>query len=127
MSKLDRLVAESVLDWYVDKERSPYRWRVPLDSTMFRDWESALVTACPPFSTSIAAVWEVVEHLQRGGFRLRLMDQHDSIGMWDCRFYKYPESTLIDYKTSKTAPEAICLAALRAVGVDEQTIQEAMR
>lgn len=82
------------------------------------------VKECPHYSTSIADAWLVVEKLQCQGhdgkwfFRL----DYDCVETWDCAFYKestcdggYPEQ----WATALTAPHAICLAALKAVGVEE--------
>lgn len=81
-------------------------------------------------STSIAAAWEVVEHLRKqtkdDGTRKYLVSIIDSIG--------YPEVQIEticgeDYNSWSGPCEAksICCAALLAVGVPEATIQEACK
>lgn len=60
---------------------------------------------CPAYSTDIAAAWEVVELManRTGEFELRFLSG------WSAGFGKCPSD-------APSAPHAICLAALRAVG-----------
>lgn len=71
----------------------------------------------PPYSTSIEAAWEVVEWMAA--------QKRDDFGWFDLRFSNdcyqatfftgaYYEAT--DHIQGKSAPHAICLAALKAVG-----------
>jgi hypothetical protein len=72
----------------------------------------------PPFSTSIAAAWEVVEKVQQLGWMLngvRCLDRLEH-GDWVCIFERRGQPDA--YKHSPTAPHAICLAALKAVGAE---------
>lgn len=66
----------------------------------------------PHYSTDIAAAWDVVEKLKIKGFDFVL---HWKTA-WECIFWfgrdKWFESNC------ETAPRAICLAALKAVGVE---------
>jgi hypothetical protein len=69
-----------------------------------------------PYSTSISAAWELVEHLgEHRGFWFRLEKQASLPGLWLAAFR---EAGLDDEDTaaSVTAPHAIALAALKAVG-----------
>lgn len=62
--------------------------------------------AFPSFSTDIAAAWNVVERLKDRYFLL----QYYGDG-WDCQIGGTS-------RTGNTVPLAICLAALKAVGVE---------
>lgn len=73
-----------------------------------------------PYSTSIEAVWEVVEkimtewRLDKPGRNFKL---HRRLESWECEI----ESDFIGKNataSSITAPHAICLATLKAVGVE---------
>lgn len=65
-------------------------------------------------STDIAAAWEVVEKLSTNGWAVKMQIGFDSSRYyWDCEVF-IEES---HYGSAKTAPHAICLAALKAAGV----------
>lgn len=63
------------------------------------------------YSTDIAAAWEVVDSLRSRfeGFYWNLNETYD--GMWTVNFW--PKGSELN---GDTAPHAICLAALKAVG-----------
>lgn len=78
----------------------------------------------PQYSASIAAAWEVVEHLQRWKFTLTWEYDFGGGGV-----EPFPYATAIFdpvftemrpglFVKAETAPHAICLAALKAVGND---------
>ena len=84
-SKLDLLVCEKVMKW---------------------------ITPWEPFfpSTDISAAWEVVEKMSEQWPQYQLTKIEDGWSvMWGFDGYGWPEAT------GKTAPEAICKAALMAV------------
>jgi hypothetical protein len=119
---LDRLVAEKCCEWTVNMERAPYKWSVPLRSPYYAVWEGQPVEwGVPAFTGSIGEAWRVREELQDAGMSMGISDH---LGQWECVF-------LIDGETfcakHESAPMAICLAALRAVGVDEAQIKEACK
>lgn len=105
---LDALVAEKVMGWKyypasagtMQPINPPY-WinpdRQSLDA--IEDWP-------PSYSTDIDAAWEVVEKLA-GTFRL----EYEKYSDWDCELG-------LGSAHAKTAPLAICLAALKAVGCE---------
>lgn len=66
-------------------------------------------SAYKDYSTDIAAAWEVVERLVAGGERHFVVEK---AGAWLVRFREG------DWLPGETAPHAICLAALRAVGYE---------
>ncbi len=68
-----------------------------------------------PFSTDIAAAWEVVEKLL-GRFQFTLNSLEDGLG-WYAEFGAWNEKIYQAYdENAETVPHAICLAALKAVG-----------
>ena len=132
---IDRLVAERVMGWTVNKEQSPYRWNVPLDTRYYHEWDTCFVNnGCPRFSDHIADAWEVVEHLERQSpkwlcklvRRAGDLADFNQIG-WTCelRWIGVTRPREEAFGVHESAPMAICLAALRAVGVSEQEIEEA--
>ena len=97
--ELDALVAEKVMglgnDWCLHVGVHP-----PCGSP------------CPiDYSTDIAAAWQVVEKIGNAS-----LVNHASGGAWHVEFELKGGS--LPYDTGDTAPHAICLAALKAVGVE---------
>ncbi len=108
--QLDDLVAEKVMGWaMVTESEFGLCWKVllPTGGFEFRSDESA-----PPYSTDMVAAMQLVETLaDTHGF---FLGKHGTPGRlpWCCRFGVEPGITEGD-----TAPLVICIAALRAVGV----------
>lgn len=108
--ELDALIAKVFFDWQdVQKDATgwwcghPPSWPHP----------RVIFTAPPEYSTSIAAAWTVVEHL-----RGRVVIDHWSGNEYKVMIY-IPSSGRPSVEASAdTAPLAICLAALAAVGAD---------
>jgi hypothetical protein len=68
-----------------------------------------------PYSTDIAAAWEVVEHLRRNGRFVQIdLFGYDGEDWRVCVSVDEPEK--YEAAEAETAPLAICLAALRAFG-----------
>jgi len=63
------------------------------------------------YSTNIKAAWEVVEKMRAALDSGRFMLYDDNNGEWQCDINNYIE-------IGDTAPRVICLAALKAVGVE---------
>lgn len=129
--KLDRLVAEKVMGWTVNKEQSPYQWSVPLgQGLLYECWDCTPATKAESFSTDIAAAWEMVEHLRKqtnqDGSCRWLVSIIDHQHKWEAVVHEIGMDD-IACECDESAPTAICLAALRAVGMPESEIQEAMR
>lgn len=110
--EMDALVAEMVMG---------YQWQ---DGALQHDdlpgggrcHPRSVMNPPPPYSTSIEAAWQVVEKLQDiPGYELldiRLRRKHGVAIMTDAG------SCMKCLVTADTAPLAICLAALKAVGVE---------
>jgi hypothetical protein len=125
-NNLDILVAEKVFGWRKGtNEYNILGWQwSKRDGTPVLDdsWDGVWVTplSCTPnYSTDIKAAWEVVEKMREKSFYVRV----NSIGKYfECCFIKNfvnenntPGSFIGLSNTCKTAPEAICKAALLAV------------
>ena len=134
--ELDKLIAEKVMD-------EPEYWSVHFGGSHYGDFKTlagaekcakkiqgdykARVETyfdCPHYSTDIVAAWEVVEKLGNWhGFDFiisipvqKLGDEKYEAG-WYEQSHDGPESRAVGY--ADTAPLAICLAALKAVGYAE--------
>lgn len=106
---LDKLIAEKVMRLDVSKLQDS-GFSCQLCGSDDYDWARANpISQIPPYSTNIEAAWGVV-----GKLRLAIAPNEDDDG-WVCAtdvFYLDTNRAV----TSQTAPLAICLAALKAVG-----------
>lgn len=119
--KLDVLVAERVMRWRrVVVLPEINRWMVS-DS----QWSGYYVFDWSP-STDITDAWQVVEKMRQDLWLVNISGGH----FWDCEIIdmSIEDEDRGDYaaRNKETAPLAICIAALRAVGVDEAEIQAAL-
>jgi hypothetical protein len=130
--ELDALVAEKVMGWEpVNDPDTGLWWRVPKGGYNPSGFQSE--DAPPAYSTDIAAAWQVVEKitrplanirngewcLDRLGYRCCEHDEDGVHGEWRCSFRAYKgEDDEWVHVTASTAPLAICLAALKACGVE---------
>lgn len=108
-SEIDRLVAEKVMGW----KRTPYGWDV-----LEKKYNLGIEWDLPKFSTNIADAWKVVEKLQKDGWYIELYNENEE---WCFDLTKYNEFLSVDrfYRASaEGASLAICLAALKACGID---------
>lgn len=111
---LDYAVAEQVFGWKRGKRwgNGNGEWIFPQGETYFRnDWDGT-----PNYSTDIAAAWSVVEKLAKNGHNLTMRQYayhrtYASFGAGDWEDLEFEEGNG-EYCT----PEAICLAAMKAVG-----------
>lgn len=78
------------------------------------------VCGIPPFSTDIKAAWRVVEKLASEGIRL-WVGPSVACTNYGCEIVHDAgrDEDDADYTFCPTAPEAICFAALKAVGEDK--------
>lgn len=103
----DELVALKVMGW-----RKDHGWDYFADGLTIRTWKESSFKRFQP-STDISAAWEVVEELSARGLYLDI-DTHPDFYLVDVQ----RRNNVVAYSVATTAPEAICLAALKAVGVD---------
>lgn len=106
--ELDALIAEKVMGWKEDKYRGIIGW---LDGHVFR-------SSFNP-SINIADAWHVVEKIQEK-FWIKLVGYGEG---FICTLTGKGNNTLKTAVDETTAPLAICLAALEAVGYDIQEAQ----
>ncbi len=111
--EMDALVAEKVMGWPTTGMAAGASYR---EANM------------PAYSTDIAAAWQVVEKLRTIGWFIELNDDRPPTGKqrWNCWFH-WPYGPVLpeewpsgepDAGVAGVAPEAICLAALAAVGAE---------
>jgi len=107
--ELDKHVAIHIFDWSDFWENGILLYgHSPGERAMGIDAERSPV---PHYSTDIAAAWLVVEHLRERGYRLNM---YESLlgGEYVAMFIGEKGSQC----GGTTAPHAICLSALKAVG-----------
>jgi len=104
---LDALVAETVI---VKAPRIP-RNAAPLLCSL-------ALHPVPPYSTDIAAAFLVVEEMRRRGWRYTLRDARNRDGF--CHEAQFDNHKgVLEFEQDTTSPSrAICIAALRALGVE---------
>ncbi len=127
---MDCMVAEKVMGCHTKKNHKGLFDLVIPGGVNSVDWrrESMTWMGCPDYSTDIKAAWDVVEkikHLKPDGERERFFEMGWTADGWWVGWgvsagiggYSFYTSIIAD-----TAPEAICLAALKSVGVDVSRI-----
>lgn len=108
--ELDALVAEHVMGYECvcsdEPVDCPVHYAEDLDTLL-------------PYSTDIAAAWPVVERMRelRWVFSLCTLNAGDFYCIFKVHEFSSRPSAIHDARAD-TAPHAICLAALRAVGVE---------
>ena len=109
LREIDRLVAEKVMDW-VQGEYAKDKWYYKKNGQIHgmakfvKDWNP---------STNIADAWQVAEKLMKNGLFFNVLKWID--GDFVARFENHKVSVKAE---AETAPLAICLAALKSVGVE---------
>ena len=116
--ELDALVAEKVMGWerIVMKDKpGAVSWPHPPKGFDVNHNRWSII---PHYSTDIAAAWEVVEKLAPEFEWILENDVKD--GGWSAIIYKWEGTSVVSSPIGRsdadTAPHAICLAALAAVG-----------
>lgn len=106
--EIDRLIAERMMGWT----------NLSLAGTRFGTTPQGRVhRIVPQYSTDISAAWEVVEQLRLLGYQGGIDWARPEPG-YECAFWS---SSISPYEKqssrAETAPMAICLAALKVIGV----------
>ena len=113
--ELDALVAEKVMGlrvkWATSYDGEPHPVCPSLTDARAEDWEP-----CPWYSTDVADAWEVVERLRQMDY-VGLVVKAYPLGLKDQYVASVPGSTTA-FAEAQTAPHAICVAALKAVGAE---------
>lgn len=79
-------------------------------------WRDEYETIYPPYSVDIAAAFEVVEKLRAQGLTVTISTPLPDCKSWDVRGWNSQTNDNRFIAHADTAPLAICLAALKAVG-----------
>lgn len=134
--ELDALVAEKVMGvclhdlqskpsvyMQMKEKNGPHDWTMFECAKCHSRFMDKFIPYLPNYSTSIADAWAVVEKMGRwNGFEFMIQTQDPEYckakyeAGWYEPSYDGPESRAVG--ESDSAPHAICLAALKAVGVD---------
>lgn len=116
--ELDALVAEKVFGLVVYKDEKGHHWFDKPGITRHVSPPKPVVhkVAVERYSTEISAAWLVVEEMRKRGYRFKLIetDPGDQYGV----SWWIPREAFGVVEYAQTAPEAICIAALKALGVE---------
>lgn len=105
LREIDLLVAEKVMGWIPQREMQGKILYVLQDGTQIAfDWKP---------TTNIADAWQVVEKLRKDSYGFEIEDGFDK--KYQCCFYGSARSYTCE---AETATLAICLSALKSMGVD---------
>ena len=124
--EFDALIAKKVMGCYEKKNRKGcYDLIVPGDFNRI-DYvqKGACWSGCPGYSTDHTAAWQVVEKMKSDlynyavGIRGYYYEYEEYMESYQVRFEKYTANGKGRFEWGDTLPEAICLAALKAVGVE---------
>lgn len=120
---LDALVAENVMGWVMARRTDDGTWADWGSAPNKPPKENSLAWMCavPHYSTDITAAWTVIERLiaQKLWTQFTLIEHEGQWKVWDYHFGP-EEDKYQDYlAAAPTAPLAICLAALQAVGTQQ--------
>lgn len=114
--ELDALVAEKVMGWtYRSFYNGGGEWTDAVGKKVaFGGLDGG---SLHHFSVNIADAWLVVEKMRTKGKHFLMMSPADT-GACQASFFSGPEDTSEGSGVVDTAPLAICLASLRAMGVE---------
>jgi hypothetical protein len=106
--ELDALIAEKVMGWVLPPHSS-------VVGQMWVETPSGRVhPKLPEFSSNISDAWQVVEKMKEIGYMMWLEQE----GVYQCVFFRGLGYQVHDYSVASSAPLAICLAAIKAKGID---------
>jgi hypothetical protein len=120
--ELDALVAEKVMGWRLEERGYGATFWVDENGKVKRAAEPCSIDfcSCEVFSpsTDISDAWEVVEKLRDLGFHvgIKTPPKVKSCSYWVCLENFYAGKSFTEY--GETAPLAICMAALKALGME---------
>ena len=126
--ELDALVAEKVMEqsvtWFGLGEDKSLMFSDTIDRNEERRRRGEMLWGypgggdVPEYSTNMTAAWEVVDRMRADAWFVDLEDSSSlTYGPWWCQFAR-SRYTAKGESTGQTAPHAICLAALKALGVE---------
>lgn len=106
--ELDLLVAEKVMGLELKI--------TPESKTAYYFLPNGMKSLVPPYSTDHNAAFEVVKKMKAQHFDIDLFTEFGN--QWRCKMFIYRLKDSISEELADTAPHAICLAALKAKGVE---------
>lgn len=122
--ELDALVGEKVMGFTLDYEFEEITNAPNVKELRSKDDEWGIL---PNYSTDIAAAWQVVEMFRRGvaGHVAAYIEMHvsDAVRGNDCSCSISAPDLAEVVAFANEMPLAICLAALKAVGVDVESME----
>lgn len=120
--EIDALVAEKIMGWTREPDKTTDWQETPwYEDCIWTTPCGQLSKIYPPnYSTSIEAAWEVVEKLISDGYTWDLNSHVE----WRVRVANYRDGqtrgVFETHEIGITLPRAICLAALKAVGEEQE-------
>jgi hypothetical protein len=108
--ELDRLIAERVMG---DTQDEHGGWISSDGNTRYHGDGGPM-----EYSTDIAAAWRVADHMTAEWLGVRVVTWNDVAQASILKQADHDEVIVVCSAEAPTAPHAICLAALRAVGVE---------
>lgn len=106
--ELDALIAEEVMGYNV--------MRTEWDAHEIYTEQARSAVPCPNYSASIEAAWQVVQKLSKEGWHFRIEIDADG-ELFSVSLFRNERDGQSEIWAGN-APEAICLAALKALGVE---------
>lgn len=107
--ELDKLVAEHIFGWADFSGKHDFLYGCP---PSFDDVRREV----PHYSTNLQDTWEIVEELKNAGLKIAIYIDAD---ITTCHITDAPSSFMTVWEVEADTPQlAICLAALKALGVD---------
>lgn len=109
LQKINNLVAEKVMNWKLEKLAFSDYWVGEQDGWFLKQlWKP---------TTNIEDAWLVVEKLENSYLQVHIATLNMNEG-YSVQIYKPEQNGLNIIKYADSAPLAICLAALKSVGVE---------
>lgn len=112
--ELDALVAEKVMGLAIT---TTWKGKLATES----EWKEIETVPGPykHYSIDISAAWEVVEKMEKEGFDF-CIHKYNGNSYYKAQFDKNGDLDTIIYRepTGESAPHAICLASLEAIGME---------
>lgn len=114
--EIDKLIAEKVMGWRVFKTTEEWQKAGSPTGQKITVLDQTPKFEIPHYSTDIAAAWQVVEKMHSDGNHVQVWRNKNN-NFWRASM-RFEHGKWGKYFTqANTAPLAICLAALKAIGV----------
>lgn len=127
--KINAMVAEKIFGWKRIHDEYSRWWSIPESDPAYADLDGHDYT--PPYSSDISAAWAVVHRVKdlhsesRGGMGDVVITFNPYTARWTVKF-NWSNNKPVEWDNPSECM-AICIAALKAVGVPDSEIQEALQ